>query len=69
MKPGEPERSADSQTVSGISKTVPGEIEYPFKRHWASDDSFDLRVEFEDAGRIEIDAEVAILEPIPRLDV
>jgi hypothetical protein len=69
IKAGEPTLSADSQTVAGISKTIPGESDYPFKQHWTSDELFCLRVELEDLGQIEIDAEVAALEPISRFDV
>ena len=69
VKAGEPTLLEDSQTVAGISKAFPGESEYPFKHHWGADESFYLRVELEDSGQIEIDAEVATLEPIPRLDV
>ena len=69
FKAGEPTLSEGSRTVAGISKAIPGESEYPFKQQWGSDELFYLRVELEDLGRIEIDAEVAVLEPIPRLDV
>jgi hypothetical protein len=58
----------DARTVLGISKTIPGAEEYPFKRRWEADDPFCLRIETEASGRIDVDAELATLEPIPRLD-
>jgi hypothetical protein len=58
----------DRRTVSSISKVVPGAQEYPFKNEWTADERFDLRVETEDEGRIDVEADVATLEPILRLD-
>ena len=59
----------DSHTVRGISKTIPGEEAYPFKRDWNPGDDFCLRIETESSGVIDVDAELATLEAIPRLDV
>jgi len=58
---GDPKQSDGARAVRGISKAIPGELEYPFKQKWESDELFYLRVEMEDSGRIDIDAEVAAL--------
>src|SRR5262245_16946883 len=46
----------DARTVAAISKAIPGEGAYPFKASWGDAEEFELRVETEDAGRIDIDA-------------
>jgi hypothetical protein len=54
----------ESDCVSGISKVIPGELEYPFKRSWAEGEAFHLRITFQDERNIEIAAESVSLEAI-----
>jgi hypothetical protein len=55
----------ESTCLEMISKVVPGEREYPFKQSWGPDEPFNLRLDFQDDRRIEVDAESVSLEAIP----
>src|SRR5262245_79256 len=55
---------AEALTIDSISKAIPGERDYPFKREWAPDEPFHLRFQFHDSRTIDVGAELATLEAI-----